>query len=80
MKSKMSKKLMVGKAIIIISGVWIFLAMIFQIFNDTIWGYPPPPWVGQFVFIGVVLIIAWLIIIGIALTVGKLSKRTRHKS
>jgi len=34
-------KLMVGKAIMIISGVWIFLAIIFQIFSDTIWEVSP---------------------------------------
>lgn len=75
----MSKKLMVGKALMIISGIWMFLALIFQIFGDTIWGYPYPPWVGQFILIGIVLFIVWGIIIAIALVIGKFCHARRKK-
>ena len=79
MKSTTSKKLIVGKGIGIISAIWILFATLFHLFGHVIWGYLRPPWVGQFIFIGIVLIIAWVIIIGITLLTGKLSKRAHCK-
>jgi hypothetical protein len=67
-----SKKLMVTQALCIVSAVWVVLAALFHIFSDVIWGYPRPLWVGQFIFIGIALMIIWGIMIGIALLIAKL--------
>jgi len=70
---------MIGKAIMLILGVWIFLVVLFHIFGDVILGYPRSQWVGQFIFIGIVLMIAWGIIIAIALLIGKLNRKSRRE-
>ena len=72
-----SKKLMVGKALAIISGILIFLSLFFKIFGDTIWGYPYPPWVNQVIHIGSVLMLIGIIIIAIALLIA-LVQRVRR--
>ena len=58
MKGTKSKKLVVAARITgVISAAWVGLTPIFHIFGDVIWEYPRPPWVGQFIFIGIVLMI-----------------------
>jgi len=79
MKGTKSKKLIVGYILVTVSSVWILLAALFHIFGKAIWGYPRPPWVGQFIFIGIVLMIAEGIIFGIALLIGKLGRKSHRK-
>ncbi len=81
MKSKMSKKRMVGKAVgwIItgISAVFIALYLFFAIFSNTIWGSSPPSWVVLVSNVGFILMIVWAIIIVIGLLYVKLSRKSR---
>lgn len=70
MKDK-SKKLIGAQILGIVSVVWIALAALFHIF----WEPPRPSWVAQFIFIGIALVIVWIIIVGIALLITKLGRR-----
>ena len=82
MKGTKSKKLIVGNIILgivaSVCAVWIVLTVIFRYFGKVIWGYPYPPWVDQFIFIGIVLMIIFVIILGIVV-IAKLVKKSHRK-
>lgn len=82
MKGTKSKKLIVSNIILGIVAsvctVWIVLTVIFHMFGKVIWGYPRPPWVGQFIFIGIVLMIIEGIILGIVV-IAKLVEKSHRK-
>ncbi len=75
MRGAKSKKLMAAQSLAIISVMWVALAALFHIF----WKPPRPTWVAQFIFIGIVLIIVWVIIIGIALFITRVGRKSRRE-